>query len=436
MKIILVFVSLSSLYVQAQAITLEEFLDRVEQYSNDIRLAEEGRKLAGAQKSGAVAGALPHLNAQAGYNRNLSDLYMYADMGSLSGDPNAGTSKLRINKDNEYSFNLVATQTLFNGTVFNAIKASNQYKRLTDYVYDASYQGVITGAKVAFYQALLLKKVWEVSRSSEQNAYENYLNVKTGFDNGLVSEFDLLQAEVRHRDAVPKVTESERNYKIALLSLKNMAGITSDEVIVLEGSLDDYPDMPESSGVKTILKQRPDYNALLWEERLRKTNVNAQKSNYLPSLTGSFTYAFSSQSDEWSFDDKNDAYILGLNLSIPIFNGGAIRAGVQQAKIELDKTKISISQAEDDIEEQVTGTRLKLEEAFGRIESAESTLRAAEKAFGIAEATSQAGLATQLELKDSRVVLDQATVGYYSAVFDYLVACFEWDYIAGSVSKY
>jgi len=47
---------------------------------------------------------------------------------------------------------------------------------------------------------------------------------------------------------------------------------------------------------------------------------------------------------------------------------------------------------------------------------------------------SKSGLTTQLELKDSRIMLDQATMGFYSAIFEYLVAYFDWEKAIGSVA--
>ncbi len=435
-RILLCAIALSifvALPLKAETYNLARFLEMVEQHSKDLELARQDLRLAGTSKKEATAGALPHLSANAGYNRNLSDQYMYVDMGAMSGDESAGASKLRINRDNEYSFNVTLSQTLFSGAVYNAIKAARQYQTLSDYSYDASHQNIITWAKKAFSQTLLLGVVWDVARASEANAHENYLDMKNAYENGLASEFDLLQAEVRYKETVPQTTSAERDYQVALVELKNLAGIPVSEEIALDGSLDGYPALPETTELQAVLKSRSDYNALLWEEKLRTTGISAERAAYFPSLTSSLTYAYSSQSDSWNFEDENNAYVFGLNLSIPIFTGGSTRARVQEAKIERDKTRISLEQTREDIDRDLKSTRLYLEEAYNRILSADATLKTAQKAFSIAEATARAGLTTQLQLKDSRVVLDQATVGYYSAICEYLTAYFDWQYVTGTV---
>ena len=417
--------------ILAETYDLSQFLDLVQKNNKDLKLAQKELDVAKATKKEAISTALPTIMAEAGYKRNLLDYYMYADLGALTGA--GGTAKFKINRDNEYSAQAVLSQTLFSPKVGNAIKAAKQYQKLTDYVYDASQQNIFTFAKKGFYQALLLKEVWQVTESAKENAYDNYMNVKMKFDNGLVSEFQLLQAETRWKNQIPQSTEAKRNYEIALVNLKNLAGIPVENELLLQGDLSQYPLMPEVTALETILKERPDYNALLWEEQLRKTNVSAEKASFFPTLTGNVIATYSSQANRWALDEKNHNYILGLNLSMPIFTGGYRSAQVQKAKIEVDKNRIKIDQTKENIYREIKNVRLRLKEAYDRILSAESTLKTAEKAFHIAETTAKSGLATQLELKDTRVVYDQARINYNAAIFDYLIAYFDWELAIGNV---
>lgn len=417
----------------ADSYNLEEFLSLVKANSKKLKTARKELDLAGANKKEALSTALPKLTLDATYNRNLSDYYMYADLSAFSDGEDGGTRKFKINKNNECGLSLVLSQTLFSLNVHNAIKAAKQYQKLTDFIYDASYQEIVTFAKKGFYRALLLKAIWEVAKKSEQNAHENYASVKDKYDHGLVSQFALLQAEVHWKNIIPQTIEAKRNYQLAMVSIKNLAGIPVETEIALEGDLEGYPDMPQTLEFEKVLKKRPDYNALLWEEKLRRTAVSAERSGYFPTLTGSFVYNFSSQSDEWQLDDKNDNFILGLNLFVPLFTGGYTKAKVNKARIELDRTRIRIDQTKDDIQKEITDIKLRLDQARDRILSAKATWQTAEKAFQIAQASAKSGLATQLELKDARVAFEQTQLTHYVAIYEYLSAYFDWEKAIGKV---
>ena len=414
----------------AETIDLDKFLDLVKLHSKDLKLAAKEQEMADQNKKEAISTALPKVSFQADYTRNLTNLYMYADLGKLFGEGGPVT-KFKINRNNEYSATAALQQTLFSATVGNAIKAARQYEQLTDNIYDASLQKILAAAKKMFYQTLLLDKFWQVNQAAEQNALDNYESMKLKFKNGFVSEFELLQAEVRWKNSIPETAKAKRNYELAVNNLKNWAGIPVENELILNGNFNEYPVLPDTVLFESILKNRPDFNALLWEEQLRKTNVSAKRAAYYPTLTGIFAYNYSAQSDHWKLEQDNNLYFAGVNLTIPIFTGGYLRAEVNKAQIEVDKTRVTIEKTKEDIYNEVTNVYLRLKEAHERISSAEATLKTAKKAFKIAENTAKSGLATQLQLKDARMGFDMANMNYYSAIFDYLAAYFDWQETVG-----
>ncbi len=417
----------------AQPIDLDQYLSLVVANSRDLKLADRDRSLAGARKREATSGALPHIFADAGYVRNFTDTYMYVDPGAFNSGENGeegggeGDLKFKINRSNEFSAGAVLNQVIFNPAVLYAIRGAKQYEQLTDFVYDASYQAIITQAKRLFFQGVLFEKVWEVRVSAEDSAHENYLNTRSKYDSGVVSEFQLLQAEVRWKNTIPDTAKARRDYELVLNNLKTLAGIPVRDNMSLVVSMDEYPEMPDSLDLEAVLARRPDYNTLIMEEKLNETNVKANKSAYYPTLNGSLFGAYRSQSDEWRFEQENTVWSGALSLSIPLFLGGSTRARVQQARIGLEKTQIKIEQARDNIYNELANIYLWMKEARERIGSAEATLSSAERAFSIAETTSRSGLTTQLELKDARLDLDEARLNRYLAIFDYLAAYFEWE---------
>ena len=225
---------------------------------------------------------------------------------------------------------------------------------------------------------------------------------------------------------------ARRDYELLLNNLKNLAGIPVEEDIRLKGDLSELPALPAMKVMDSILEQRPDFNALLWEAKLRTTGIKAEKANHLPELNLDLSYTFSSLSDKFKLERQNHSYVIGLDLSIPIYSGGYRQAQVQKAKIELEKTRIKIDQEKEAIYNEIHNIHLRLEEARQRVGAAKTTLETAKKAFEIAEVTAANGLATQLELKDARVVYDQARLKVYSAEYDYLDAYFDWQQAAGS----
>ncbi len=415
----------------AQTFDFASYLDAVQKHNNDLKLAGKERETADSKAKDARSGALPSVGLSAGYNRNLTDYYMYFDASALSPEAGGGVIKAPIKRDNEFSSSLVLQQPLFNPLVGNAITAAEQYRTLTDYVYDASRENILTGAKKLFYQCLLLQRVAAVSNSAEANAQENHAVMQLKYDNGQVSQLEYLLAETRWKNAATEARKAERNLTLALNTLKSFAGIDVDKDIRIEGTLDSIPEYPSDVKAEGVLGLRPDFQALVWEEKLRGTAVKAARSAWLPTVTGTLAFSYTAQSNPFMLDEENKLWFAGLTLSVPIYTGGKIGAQVQTARIEQEKTLVRIDKARRSISTGLENISLRIKEARARIESAESTRNVAERAFRIAETTTRDGLTTQLQLKDARMSFDQSMINYYAAVYDYMDAYFDWELATG-----
>ena len=292
---------------------------------------------------------------------------------------------------------------------------------------------VIAGSKKAFYQALLTKEVWKVNKAAEINAKDNYEVTKKKYDQGLVSEFQLLQAEVRWQNYLPEITKAKRNYDLALNTLKVLAGLPVGEELEISGSFDVPLNNPQQVTTEEILNQRPDYNALLSQRELRETNIDVERSGHFPTLGASLAYQYKAVSNEFKLDNENNYLIAGLTLKVPIFSGWNVNAKVEKAQIEYARTQLQIDKSREEILKDISNASLRIAEAKVRVETAKATLNTAGKAFKIAEVSSANDMATQLELKDSRVAFDQSQLNYYSAVYDYLTSIFDWELATGTV---
>ena len=94
----------------AQTLDLAAYLNAVEQYNNDLKLVKKERDTAAAKAMDARSGALPSVGFNAGYNRNLTDYYMYFDASALIPGDN-GIIKAPIKRDNEFSSGIALQQT-------------------------------------------------------------------------------------------------------------------------------------------------------------------------------------------------------------------------------------------------------------------------------------------------------------------------------------
>ncbi|MCG8477590.1 MAG: TolC family protein, partial [Spirochaetales bacterium] len=302
----LLVVSSTGVGAQETSLDLEEFLALVEAESLRLEQFRTDRDLAAVQEDLARSQIFPFVGGEVGYTRNVLDIEqdfaVAADSNQEIGGTGSGVFPLiaepiDVNSDNDYSFGVSIQQRLFDATVFRAIEASEQFTTLTGTVYEASRQSILTGAKRLFFQTLLLQEVLAVRRSSEEIARENFVDTQRRLDNGLASPLEVLQAEVNWRITQPETSQAQRNLNVALQNLKNFAGLSQTDAVVLEGTLNEYPAPPSFETAFDERADRPDYQALLSERRLREINVAAQRAQFYPTLSAQFAYGWQASDD-------------------------------------------------------------------------------------------------------------------------------------------
>jgi outer membrane protein TolC len=415
-------------------IDLKSYVQMVENQSLQLTNAATDRAIARAQEKLVRSQLYPTIAGQLGYTRNLLDItqpmpvYAYSDG---SGVYPFEYQDVDVNSDNSLTAGLSVQQKVFDMNVFRGLEASRQYTVLTATGYEAARQATLTAAKRLFYQTLLLQEVLEVRKSSEEIAYENYLETQKRLENGLASPLEALQAEVSWKISQPNTSQAEKNLNIALQNLKNLANIPEEQAVVLQGSLEKYPQLPDFAPAEAIRAQRPDYQALVSQTELRKLNISVEKAKFYPTVSASFSYGLQADDDGFDFSDPTDSLSAGISVTVPVFYGGSRFSSLEKARLELQKARTSLAQKESDISTEIETIRLTLQEAKLRIDSAKQTLATAEKAYKVSQSSVESGLATQLELKDARVSLEQARLNFLSAGYDYLSAYFDWQLAVG-----
>ena len=288
----------------------------------------------------------------------------------------------------------------------------------------------------AFYQLLLAQDSYVVLQKSYKQSEDNYNVVNAKFDQGSVSEYDKISAEVQMRSLKPTLVSAGNGVNLAMLQLKVLLGMESDMPVAVVGNLKDYemamfsrqaqPQAKDIVGGNTTLRQ------LDMNYEMLQRNLKLKYTNFMPTLALSFQYMYTTLGNDWKFGnyDWNPYSTLGLSLSIPLFKGGNF-SQVKQAKLQikqLDQTRIN---TERQLKMQAQSYLNNMAASTEQVVSNKEAVLQAEKGRTIAEKRYEVGRGTILELNSSEVALTQAKLTYNQSIFDYLVAKADLDLVMG-----
>ena len=168
---------------------------------------------------------------------------------------------------------------------------------------------------------------YQVLKESYDNACLNAKDFRNKYEHGVASEYDVLRAEVQVRTLEPGLLQAENGVKLSKVNLKVLLGLDMNIEVTPANKLSDYEaDMYEQAlNIDTSLQNNTNLKQLDLQADYLKKALVVQKMSWYPTLTATDLYNWTSMSNGPIFKDFrwNPYSMIGLTLSIPIFQGGS-----------------------------------------------------------------------------------------------------------------
>jgi outer membrane protein TolC len=408
----------------------------------------------------AYSEVYPNISSSLGYTRNFEVPVNFVP--AIIFDQNADPNELipvAFGTDNNWQGGFTVTQNIFRGEVFVGLSTSEIFKTVQKENLRATTQQIITQTRVAYYQALVAKEQLRLQEAQikrlEQNLKDNRARQKAG----LVDEYAVLQLEVQLSNQRPQLIEAEYAVDEAYRNLNVALGIPLGVTFEIVGELNDFDIISNDadSEANTVIKKVDQMNLFTYEKKeetvssfiddrgdlrmldarlnLNEKEIKAVKSRFLPTVTASYNLQWSAaEPDEPNFFENSSRFqTLGINVSLPLFEGFKRMADVQRAQIARKDIEEQIRGAELAAENEIASAAEELNKAFETAEARKQALSQAEQGYERSLKRLENGIGSQIEVTDAEVQVRQAEVNYALMVFQYLSAKAQYDLATGQV---
>ena len=422
---VLLYVAIQSAQAQdTLRITLQDAVRVALSDNPTIKVAGQEIQLKKEARREAYAGLFPEASLVGSYSRAIKK-QSFAMMGEV----------IEVGTDNTYSGGLSVSLPVFAPALYKSISLTETDVNLAVEKSRASRLDMVNQVTKAFFQLLLAQDSYEVLLKSYKQSEDNYKVVKAKYEQGAVSEYDKISADVQMRSLKPTVVSARNGVNLANLQLKVLMGMEADVKVAVEGNLKDY----EMSMFTRQAMPRP--NNLVNNSTLKQLELNAlqlkqtlklQYTNFMPTLSASFQYMYTSMNDNFKFKeyDWRPYSTIGLNLSIPLFRGSNFTQ-LKQTRIQMKQLEENRIHTERQLTMQATSYLDNMAASTEQVVSNKEAVFQAEKGRTIAEKRYEVGKGTILELNSSEVALTEAQLTYNQSIYDYLVAKADLDLVLG-----
>ena len=411
----------------ALTLTLDKALEIALDENPTIKVAAEEIALKKVASKEAWQSLLPEASLNGSLDHTIKAAEMKLnDMSFKMGQDGTNTANAGL------SINL----PLFAPAVYRAMSMTKTDIELAVEKSRASELDLINQVTKAYYQLMLAQDSYEVLQGSYKLAEDNFNVVNAKYQQGAVSEFDKISAEVQMRSIKPNVISAANAVTLAKLQLKVLMGITADVDIKTDDNLTNYESMLFANQLKEedmSLENNTTMKQFELNMKLLEKNVKSLKTNFMPTLSMSFSYQYQSlYNPNINFFDYtwSNSSSLMFNLSIPLYRASNFTK-VKSARIQMRQLDWNRIDTERKLNMQVVSYRNNMTASSEQVVSNKENVMQAEKAVQIAGKRYEVGKGTVLELNSSQVSLTQAQLTYNQSIYDYLVAKADLDQVLG-----
>ena len=414
-------------------LSLDQALEIALSESPTVKIADMEITKQDYTNKGNYSSLFPQVDFSAGYQRTIKKQRMYMDFdmpgtgdASSSADASSASEGFEVGRDNNWSLGFTASMPIVSVGLWKSLSISEDDVDLAIEKARSSRISMIQQVKQAYYGVLLAEDAYNVYKQTYDNAVINYNDIKGNYEQGRVSEYDLIRANVTVKNLEPNVYDAQNAIILATWKLKALLGMDLDLIVKCEGNLVDYEQelKMEVEYKDFSLENNSTIRQLEIQNRQLLKMKQMQIAEYYPTLNAQFSYQWISMNNNFIMKDYRwDPYsVVGLSLNIPIFSGGKRFNNVRSAKISMEQLNWQKEDTERNLRVAAKQSIDQMNICLKQYEAALEGASEAQKGYDISVKRYETGKGTILEINDSRLSLTQAQLNLSQSIYNYLNA--------------
>ncbi len=388
---------------EAKKWTLDDCIDyalekNIQLQQNKISLEESSVDVKTAQ-----AALFPSLSFSTGQNVTNRPYQETSNMVS-------GTEIISSDSKTTYngSYGLNAQWTVWNGNKrLNNIKQKKTSQQIAGLAVAETENSLQEQIAQIFIQILYADESVKINENTLQVSEATYERGKELFKEGSISKADLAQLESQvSSDKYQLVTarSSLRDYKLQLKQLLELDG--TEEMDLMLPALEDehvLQPLPAQADIyHQALASRPEIQSGKLSIENSKLDIAVAKAGYLPTISLSASSASMTNSASDNSWGKQMKYgwnnMIGLNVSIPIFDNRQNKSAVQKARLQYDSSQLDLINKQKELYKNIESLWLDATNAQQQYAAAESKLKSSRASYEMVSEQFNLGMKNTVEL--------------------------------------
>ena len=359
----------------------------------------------------------PQISATGGFSRN------YASSGNNN------------HYNNQSAFSLNLSQSLFNFGNWANIMSAQAIVKKAEVTFLAAAEDLLLRTATAYFRVLRSKDVLSYTKANKE-ALANTLNqTKHKYDVGLIAIVDLENARADYDNAIAEEIAAKNDLADKLEQLNAITGVRYSNLDPVKTNFPLLSPQPADINrwARTAEQQNFDLAAARYAAIAARENIKIQNAGHLPVLnaTGGYTYNHSDNNPNYNTATKQHQASAGLNLELPIFQGGYVLASAKQANYQY---QTALANQEIKHRSTTSSTRqayLNVLSGVSKIKANKQAIKSANNSLRATKAGYEVGTRTMVDVLQAQAKLYDRQKEFATSQYEYIIQLLTLKQLAG-----
>jgi outer membrane protein len=353
----------------------------------------------------ARAGLLPAVNLVA--NAGVED---FNDR--LHTDPTATFHERFPN----YAYTVSASQPLYRPQNSIALNQATQQVGQGDFILASSQQDLIVRVIQAYLDVLLARFNIELTESQKAAVSENLAQAKRNFEVGTATITDTNDAQAKYDQIVAQEISAQNDLDNKLAALRAIIGRAPGDLKGFSGRF--QPQLPVPDALEPWVQKAIQEN---YQVRIAQSNLDIATLDLVASLNQGYAGGLASTSSVSSVASDTRIGLIGLQLNVPIYQGGAVSSRVRQAISNQEKARQDLEFARRTAQLQAQTSFSGVTNGVAQVKAFEQALASAQVSYDSNKLGLEVGVRTNLDVLNQQQQVFQTRFNLAQSYYNFVI---------------
>lgn len=316
-------------------------------------------------------------------------------------------------------------QNLFTRDLLLATNTARDVRKQSRQTTRRNQIDLVADVSKAYYDVLLTTEQIKVLNEDITRLERSLKDANNQYASGVVDKTDAKRATISLNNARAQQKAARELLTSKQAYLKQLMGypLNSGDVPLTE---DSAAVAAQVTGADTLLtadyKNRIEYQLLETNQSLQQANLKYNKWSYLPTVSAFVNYSFAYQNEQFGklYSENYPNSLLGLKLSLPIFQGGKRVHNIRMAELQLQRTQWDFAALRSQINSEYAQAMATYKSNYNDYLTLKENVQMAQDVYDMLQLQYKEGIKTYLDVLVSETELRTAQLNFYNSMYQVL----------------